>query len=243
MSLCALAHADVQPSGMPGLSSHTLMTAPVVPDKSIAGVDVKEIELAPWRKGAPHLHPVPVFNVVEAGEVAFEVEGQPVQHLKAGDVFYEPRNARIARLDNDSGTPTKLVAFYLRAPDDHELIRLLEAAPASAPAPARTDLAAVTVSPPKRVATVKVNAVTLEPMRKGPLHSHPVPVLTPVEDGRIAFQVEGQPLQHLRAGDIFFEPADARIAHVDNEQATQARLVLFYLLGDGDRELVRRLAR
>ena len=175
--------------------------------------------------------------------MAFQVEGQPVRHLKAGDVFHEPMNARIARLDNEAGTPAKLVALYLQAADDHELVRLLEDAPASAPGPARTELAAVKVSPAKRVTMVKVNAVTLEPMRKGPLHSHPVPVLTLVEEGRIAFQVDGQPLQHLGAGDTFFEPADARIVHVDNEQATPARLVLFYLLGDGDHELVRRLAQ
>lgn len=72
--------------------------------KAISRVAVKEITLAPAVAGGLHLHPVPVIGVVTAGEITFQIEGQPAVALHAGDAFYEPANARIARFENASTT-------------------------------------------------------------------------------------------------------------------------------------------
>ena len=84
-----------------------------------------ELILEPKRKGPLHLHPIPVFTVVQEGDVTFQIEGQPAQHFKAGDVFYEPMNVRIARLDNEGETPAKLLVLFMLGKDDHELVQRL----------------------------------------------------------------------------------------------------------------------
>jgi quercetin dioxygenase-like cupin family protein len=123
---CTLAGAEENHSlNAPGLSKKTLMNAPISPEKSISNVDIQEITLVPNRRGTLHLHPVPVLNVIKEGTITFQIEGEPAQHLKTGDVFYEPANVRIARIDNDGDTPAKLVAFFMLGKDDHELSRLL----------------------------------------------------------------------------------------------------------------------
>lgn len=80
----------------------------------------------PPRQAAPlHLHPCPTLGVVTAGTIAFQIEGQPVQHLKVGDAFYEPANVRVARFDNDGDTPATFVVHYLLGRGEHETARVL----------------------------------------------------------------------------------------------------------------------
>lgn len=81
--------------------------------------------MGPKQKAPLHLHPSPVVGVVTEGVIAYQIEGEPVQYLKAGDAFYEPANVRVARFDNDGEQPAKFTAFYLLGKDEHELIRML----------------------------------------------------------------------------------------------------------------------
>ncbi|RMI33673.1 cupin domain-containing protein [Nocardia stercoris] len=46
-----------------------------------------------------HVHNGPVVGNIISGRVAYQIEGEPVQILGPGDVFYEPQDARIARFD------------------------------------------------------------------------------------------------------------------------------------------------
>ncbi|GAA5122196.1 cupin domain-containing protein [Alloalcanivorax gelatiniphagus] len=49
------------------------------------------VTLPPGSPGAPpHRHSGPAFGYVIEGEIRFELEGQPVRILKAGDTFSEP---------------------------------------------------------------------------------------------------------------------------------------------------------
>jgi quercetin dioxygenase-like cupin family protein len=241
--LCSFAGAEENtPPTMPGLTSVALMTAQVAPEKAISRAEIEEITFEPMRKAALHLHPIPVLSFIKEGSIAFQVEGQSVQHLKAGDVCYEPANARISRFDNEGDTPAKFVALYMLGKDDHEHIqRLSQSASPGGPAPARKNLMTGLVSPEKNVSRVEIRALTLVPKRQGPLHLHPIPVFTVIEEGSVTFQIEGQPAQRLKAGDVFYEPANVRIARLDNEEETPAKLVVFFLLGKDDRELVQRL--
>lgn len=124
--LCAPAQAQGQPgTAVPPVLRRDLLRAALSPAKTVTLVDGKEVTLGPKQKAPVHLHPCPVVGVVTVGVIAFQVEGEPVRRLRAGDAFYEPAGARILRFDNEGDTPAVFTAFYLAGPDDHELIRLL----------------------------------------------------------------------------------------------------------------------
>lgn len=107
------------------VSRQDLLTAILTPGSTISMVEIKEIILGPKLMAPLHFHPCPVVGVVMEGAISFEIEGKPVQHLKAGDAFYEPANVRVARFDNDGATPAKFTAFYLLGDDGQDLIRIL----------------------------------------------------------------------------------------------------------------------
>lgn len=54
-----------------------------------------------------------------------------------------------------------------------------------------------------------------------PVHTHAAPALGYVSRGSIIYQVEGQPVQLLKTGDAFYEPAGPRILHFDNGSPTE----------------------
>ncbi len=110
----------------PPVTRRALLKATVDPEKAVATVEIQEVTMGPRQKAPLHLHPCPTIGVVTEGIIAFQVEGQPVQHLKAGDAFYEPVNVRIARFDNDGDTPARFVVHYLLGEDEHETVRILE---------------------------------------------------------------------------------------------------------------------
>lgn len=119
------AHAQEPTMTTPSVSRKDLLTTSLVSDKTISKIEIKEITVGPMVKAPLHLHPCPVVGVVMEGGIAFQIEGEPVQRLQAGDAFYEPANVRVARFDNEGAVPAKFVAFYLRGNDRQELIRLL----------------------------------------------------------------------------------------------------------------------
>jgi quercetin dioxygenase-like cupin family protein len=123
-------------------------------------------------------------------------------------------------------------------------LALLTAASTSMRVWAQTDvvrkpLLTAHVSPEKTVTTVEIKEVTIPPRSKTALHIHPIPVVGVIDQGIIDFQVEGQPLQHLHPGDAYFEPANTRILHFDNEAETPARFSACYMLGKDEHEIIR----
>lgn len=120
------AHAqETVVSAAPSVSRKDLLSARLAQVRSLARVEAKEIVLDPGLHAPLHLHPCPVVGVVMEGGIAFQIEGEPAQRLKAGDAFYEPADARVARFDNEGAIPAKFVAFYLLDDDRQKLIRLL----------------------------------------------------------------------------------------------------------------------
>lgn len=115
---------------------------------------------------------------------------------------------------------------------------------APAPVPiSRTELLAASVMPPRTVGSLRSQEVTLAPGVRAPLHLHPCPTVGVVQEGRITFQIEGQPVQTLAAGQAFYEPADTPIARFDNEGPAAAKFTVFYLLGEGESETIRLLGK
>lgn len=102
----------------------------------------------------------------------------------------------------------------------------------------RKELLTATIDSGKSVSRVEIQEVTMEAGVKAPLHLHPCPTVGVITEGAIAFQIEGQPVQCLRVGDAFYEPADVRVARFDNEGDKPAKFVVFYLLGKDERDTV-----
>lgn len=82
--------------------------------KTITDIEAYQITFGPGQTGARHLHPCPVIGYILEGSAVMEIEGQALQLLPAGSVFYEPAETIIARFDNASiEKPMRFVAFYL----------------------------------------------------------------------------------------------------------------------------------
>jgi len=124
--VCGLVNAqEVTMPTTPSVTRKDLLTAMVDSEKAIVKVEIKEVTMGPKQKAPLHLHPCPTVGVITEGTISFQIEGEPVQHLKAGDAFYEPANVRVAKFDNHGDAPAKFVVVYLLGKDEHEIIRIL----------------------------------------------------------------------------------------------------------------------
>jgi quercetin dioxygenase-like cupin family protein len=64
-------------------------TPPSIPEG--AEIMTVTVELPPGDPGTPpHRHTGPVFGYVLAGEIVFELEGEPERLIRAGEAFWEP---------------------------------------------------------------------------------------------------------------------------------------------------------
>jgi quercetin dioxygenase-like cupin family protein len=103
-----------------------LLIAIIDGSKSVTKVEIQEVAMNVGIDAPLHLHPCPTVGVVTEGKIAFEIEGEPTQHLKVGDAFYEPADVRVAKFNNEGDTPAKFVVFYLLGEDEKETVRILE---------------------------------------------------------------------------------------------------------------------
>jgi quercetin dioxygenase-like cupin family protein len=77
-----------------------------------------QVTLPPGQASGRHTHPGGVVGYVTGGLVGYELDGQPVQELRAGSAFFEPPGAIVHRFDNLSASePATFVACYLLTGD------------------------------------------------------------------------------------------------------------------------------
>jgi quercetin dioxygenase-like cupin family protein len=107
------------------ITRKNLLKAVIDSEKSVSTVEITEVTMGPGQNAPLHFHPCPTLGVVTEGTITFQIEGRQVQHLKAGDAFYEPENVRIAKFDNDTDVPAKFAVFYLLGKDEQETVRIL----------------------------------------------------------------------------------------------------------------------
>ena len=94
-------------------------------DGKEARVSVLKVSFGAGGFSLPHRHPGAVFGYVLEGEFEAQLEGQPLQKLKAGDTFYEPTMALHSVSRNPSKTAnTRLLAVILHPRDAKELVIL-----------------------------------------------------------------------------------------------------------------------
>jgi quercetin dioxygenase-like cupin family protein len=111
----------------------------------------------------------------------------------------------------------------------------------SQPSIVRKPLLTAPIEGQKLVSRVEINEIKFAAHQKTGLHLHPCPVVGYIAEGTILFQAEGQSAKALEAGAAFYEPANTKIVHFDNQGEQPAKFIAYYLLGRDDHELIRRL--
>ncbi|HTJ34127.1 MAG TPA: cupin domain-containing protein [Dactylosporangium sp.] len=91
---------------------------PAIPDG--AHVMTVVVDYPPGSPGAPpHRHSGPAFGYVTEGEMRFELEGEPMRVVRAGEAFWEPGGDVIHYQDgnNRDDVPLRFVVTMMCAPD------------------------------------------------------------------------------------------------------------------------------
>ena len=84
------------------------------PEAKDRDVIVQRIELLPGASAPPHVHPGMVTGYVVSGNLDFQLEGEPLQKLQAGDTFFElPGSKHIVARNLSKTEKTVLVAFVI----------------------------------------------------------------------------------------------------------------------------------
>lgn len=81
------------------------------PDREIV---LLRATFAPGDSTPPHHHPGTLVGYVLSGEYEFQLEGQPLQRLAAGDRFYEAPGSEHVVSRNPGETMTQVLAFIVR---------------------------------------------------------------------------------------------------------------------------------
>lgn len=95
-----------------------------------------------------------------------------------------------------------------------------------------------TASVHRHVDRVEAYRVHLQPGQQADPHHHPGGVVGLVEQGRIAYERDGEGTVKLAAGDAFFEPAGAHVSRFDNLSAAEPATFVAYYLLTGDQSLI-----
>jgi quercetin dioxygenase-like cupin family protein len=103
----------------------SLLSAEIDPARKIVSVEIHSVTMAPGVSAPLHLHPCPTMGVVTQGFIAYQIRGESVRHLKAGDAFYEPADVAVARFDNEGETPATFVVHYLMEEGAHDTVKVL----------------------------------------------------------------------------------------------------------------------
>jgi diamine N-acetyltransferase len=90
-----------------------------------------------------------------------------------------------------------------------------DATPATAEAVTRVVVQDALLPHPVPVVRVETRRISIRPNIAAGLHVHNGPVIGSIETGSARYQVEGEPEKTLQPGDVFYEPAGARIARFD----------------------------
>ena len=87
----------------PAANTQTILTASFAP-RGVAKIEGGDFHFLPGQPAPVHTHLAPAIGIVTKGTILYQVEGEPLQTLHAGDAFYEPVGPKIVRFDNGSDT-------------------------------------------------------------------------------------------------------------------------------------------
>jgi quercetin dioxygenase-like cupin family protein len=84
-------------------------------------IEARRIRMRAGLAAGRHVHNGPVVGCVLAGDVLFQVDGQPESVLRPGDVFFEPGRVPIVHFDALDEDVTFVAYFPLTAGQEAEL--------------------------------------------------------------------------------------------------------------------------
>lgn len=91
------------------------------------------------------------------------------------------------------------------------------------------------------ISTIRVVSINFPPAQKAPYHKHPCNVVGQIISGECLVQIEGQPAVVLKAGDVFYEPANKAVVHFDNNSEKDPLQFTAFYLANGEKELTELL--
>lgn len=84
------------------------------PEQADKEVLVKRIELKPGAVDVPHVHTGLITGYVESGTFEFQLKGESLKTLKAGEIFFEPPGSHhIVARNPDKSSKTVLIVFVV----------------------------------------------------------------------------------------------------------------------------------
>lgn len=182
----------------------TLLTARFEP-RAVAKVEGGDFHFLPGQPAPEHTHLAPVIGYVVKGTILFQVAGQPVQTLRAGDAFYEPVGPEILRFDNGSATEEAVFidTNWQRADDPfiHFDKPLTEKIDRRTLTTALLDGATLSAVDAKRVALAAGESVA-SASRAAPGYAY-------VAEGALDLHAGNLPVQRVEAGQSFSVPKGA----------------------------------
>ena len=126
LSVSILVFVVVSASAQPKIVRKELYKASIG-TQPISTVDVREIDFQPKQTTGLHRHPCPVISYVVEGTIRFQIRGEKMRIIHAGQVCYEPAGAIVEHFDNASDhAPAKFIPYYLLN-GQKELIEMLPA--------------------------------------------------------------------------------------------------------------------
>lgn len=112
--LASLSLASLSPAADGGGVSIDVIFKRDHPELADKDVIVKRIELKPGASAPPHIHPGMITGYVMSGNLEFQLKGEPLQKLKAGDTFFEPPGSHHMVAHNPSAdSSTVIIAFVV----------------------------------------------------------------------------------------------------------------------------------
>ncbi|RYD76801.1 MAG: cupin domain-containing protein, partial [Verrucomicrobiaceae bacterium] len=86
------------------------------PELSDKEISVLRIEIQPGASASPHVHRGMLTGYVETGKLEFQLKGEALKALKAGDTFFEPPGSHhmVAR-NPDPSAKTVLIVFMVNS--------------------------------------------------------------------------------------------------------------------------------
>lgn len=103
-----------------GLAKPNLVLKEIVaglPQDAKNEVRVLTAVFKPGDKTLHHTHDFPVTVYVVEGAFTLELKGQPVKTVKAGEAMIEPPNTEMTGYNRSATDDTKVVIFYVSAPE------------------------------------------------------------------------------------------------------------------------------
>ena len=214
------------------LQAQTLMQAPLGDIKAPV-MSLYVLRLDPGQTGTPHSHDRAIFAYILEGEVENQIEPDQPKTLRAGDFFDERPNQMHRVFRNLSTTkPARILMFQNRPilspegtlPPGVESKSRLQEPLGDIPSP-DVSLTKITTAPGASTAGA---------------HQHPGPVFAYLLTGEVESQVDPDPPQTYRAGDVFYEPAmHAHRLYRNLSKTEPAELLVFQIREEGKPFAVR----